>query len=238
MGLEFLPNRGHPIMKRMLLLLAPFFALSAGMASADYIQIKINLNRLDFVAPDLLNALQQQMKNPGAGGPPGMPGLPPGAPFPGVPGFPGGRKGGFRPPVPPPPPPPPPPQGGAGPMPPVVVEDPNPRWISVFVEVKFTEDKMGNPVPFAVPIPVNDPNKLKEATVLFAINHKWGKGNWLAISPYLPIKIHRIEREEYFLEFDKKFKSAKLAKEKSFKTFIHLANQALAHADPRSITKR
>ena len=217
-------------MKRILFTAALFF-VSVGTVSADYLLIKINLNQLNFFPSPPVGAMGGAGMTGGPAMPAGMAGGPPPGGAAGK--FPGGMMGGA------PmmaggaggPPPgagaagmPPPigmtPGGAAGfngmPMPndpsqPKAGDDPNAKWISAFVEIKNRSPK-----------PMQTPYGL-----LFTYDHKWGKNNWLVMSPQFPMFGGYIPHESFTKEFEAKFNKEKKTKEKSVTNFLHLARWAL-----------
>jgi len=209
------------------------FALSTGTASADYVIIKINLNKLDFFP--MAGAGAGLMGGAGGAGimggggsgdmPPGGimggaggagfmgsggAGLMGGAGFGGMPpgeGGGGGDNRGAR--------------GGDGgggqpggnPMG-QGMDDPDAKWISAFVEFKGKITPVGG----------------SPATgMIFQADHKWGKKNWLTASPKFPITYgNYIPSEGFNKEFDTKLNKEKMAKSKNVENFLHLARFALS----------
>ncbi len=231
-------------MKRCLFT-AALFLVAVGTASADYILIRIDVNKFGIM-PAGVGMLG------GEGGGPGIPGGGERGPGPGpgglggfqgpggiggqpggIGGQPGGEGGGLIPPVPPPtsggafggfPPsqvaPDPNQPGGNQPM---MGDDPNAKYISAVVEIK--NQKFIAPTPFGF---------------LWSYDHKWSTnkaGNWMPYySPVFPWVSRDIVRAEPFEKvFNAKFekekidvKNPKLDKNKVIDSLLHLARFSLS----------
>ena len=228
---------------KKLLYVAALFLLSTATAAADHVLIKININQLNFF-PSAGGGqggagLTGGPPGAGLGGGPGAPGglggglgggpgAPgglggglgggPGAPggfggLGGGPGAPGGLGGGL---------------GLGGGVPGQAnggkggttspAEDPNAKWVFAVVELNY-------------PLFSQKPAQIKfggQNSLLFAYSHKWGRNNWLPVSPMLPIQIKPIETKSFSKEFDAKFNAEKNDKKKTVDNFLRLARWTLS----------
>ena len=139
--------------------LTALYLLCTGTAAADYVLVKINMNRLTFVPP----AVAKDPKAP--------------------------------------------------PMPPTKVpDDPNPKWISAYVEIR-------NRVP---PFVEGQPG-------MASYDHKWGQKNLDIRLPIFPMFLEGgyVTHPTFKKEFDRDLAKEKNAKEKSVKNYLHLARWTL-----------
>jgi hypothetical protein len=250
-------------MKRILFM-AALFLLSAGTASADHVLIKINVNQMNFFpqlpmgnagvsgaagatgatgvpgAAGLYGAagMAGAAGMPGMAGAAGMGGAPP-MPFPGAGGNFGlrgaggaaGRVGfggqiGGPPPMPQPQPQPDPNNQGGTPMMPTPPEDPNPKWVSAWVNVNFLENKLGAPQPiWAQP----------GMGFILVSDHKWGKKNWMTVSPMFPAVAVHFKSEPFNRKWDADLNTATKAKVKNVDNFLKLAREALQRGQLKDV---
>jgi Protein of unknown function (DUF1570) len=104
-------------------------------------------------------------------------------------------------------------------------DDPNAKWIHVFVEVKNHSQKYVQ-TPYGA---------------VFNFDHKWGKNNWRVLSPYLPatagIITYYMPPDTFAKDFDADFTKEKQNKDKNINHFIKLAQRALARGQMTAFHK-
>lgn len=185
-------------MKRSILV-ALLFVLSAGHVSADYILVKINVNKLNFFPTPPTGFMGGQGGAGMAGGMGGDAGGG-GGQIPGGGQLPGGGFGGGQP--------------GDPNMPPTAMDDPDAKWITTFVELRGKPKMVFGSA---------------EVGVIYQIDHKWGTKNWMSVSPMFPITYgNYISQEPFSKSFDAKFSQAKKEKTKSIENLLHAARFALS----------
>src|ERR1043165_6802611 len=111
-----------------------------------------------------------------------------------------------------------PPTGHAWPQP-NVMDDPNARWVSAYIEVKGDNKQYpGKPASFALK---GQPGKI------WQVDHKWGSSTWVPESPHFPMIGSYITADPLTKQFSTKFNHERQEKASAAK-FIMLARWALA----------
>ena len=103
--------------------------------------------------------------------------------------------------------------GGIQPDPGMPPEDPNPKWISGFIETK------GKPLPVG---------GMPGVGMDFQFDHKWGKKNWMPVSPYLPMFGGHIASESINKELEPKLNKEAKEKVKNIDNILHIARAYLS----------
>jgi hypothetical protein len=214
------PREVVPIMMKRFFFAAGLLLVGVGTASADFVLIKVDLNKIN-----LFPAVGGGMMGQAGGGPGGPP--PGGLPPPPPPGNFGGGFGGFNGGMPPPKDPKNP--GG----PPVIPDDPNAKWVTAVVEIK-SHPKLSQKNPVGM---------------LWAAEHKWSARPgflpysplFMWVSPVVDAKPFVAEFTSDFLKEDKDYNAnkdkEKVDRGRYVDNFMHLARKALSRGQLKEFHK-
>src|SRR5439155_22147069 len=113
---------------------------------------------------------------------------------------------------------------GGAPQPKSGLDDPDAKWIQVWVEVKNPAGKMQNPM-----------------GRVYSIDHRWGKNNLVVFSPmfseFTGVYTDYKPYDTFFKDWDKEYNAEAKGKDKNIKRILDLARRALARGQMPSFHK-